>query len=129
MALNNILHIVSYSGRVKKYIEDLEEKVHELPEGYREEKKDFMRHLKGFLQLRFFYAFMSMVFYASIVASITASVGFRINLFRQLYGILGGSTVLIFYFASMYFHNLARLDFENSKTRLISMLTAEHLRD
>ncbi len=129
MPIGEFVKTVSYSGRVKKYIDSLEEKVSDLPEGYNEEKKDFMHHLKGFVQMRFLHAFISMVFYASIVASITASVGFKVNLFQQIYGILGGTTVLVFYFGTLYLHNLAKLDFDNSKTRIISMLTAEHMRD
>ncbi len=116
-----------YSWRVQHYIDTLEQRHDELPDGYDEEKKAFQAAFKRFLRSRTFYLAASLLFYASIITSVTASIGFRINVFEQVYGVLGFSTVAVLYLLTRYNMRLSRADLENARARIISFLTVhEH---
>jgi hypothetical protein len=113
-----------YSWRIQDYITRLEARHDELPAGYEDERAEFDAAFKSFIRARTFYIAATLLFYASIVTSVTASVGFRINVFEQVYGVLGFSTVALLYLFTRYNMRLSRADLQNTRSRLISFLTA-----
>ena len=123
MGFRDYLQKVSYVWRIKYYIESLEERAESIPEGYQDEKKMFLRDLKGYSTTNAVYILIMLTFYASIVTSATAALGFEVYVFEKVYSILGFSTVGVLYFLTRYLRRLALLDLQNSKVRLISLLT------
>ncbi|MDY6777272.1 MAG: hypothetical protein SVU32_01280 [Candidatus Nanohaloarchaea archaeon] len=113
----------SYSWRLRHYIELLEQEVDELPPGYEREKKLFKNDFTRYTHAKTIYAIISLLFYASIVTTITASIGFKINIFQRISGVLGFSTVFILYITSRYLLRMTNLDMENSRARIIAYLT------
>lgn len=113
----------SFVWRIKVYIEELESRVDEIPLEYKKVKQEFEEDLKGYSTVIGIYYVSMLVFYASIVTSVTAALGFEINVFQQVYSILGFSTVGVVYLVSAYLKRLAWVDLDNSRIRLVSYLT------
>ncbi|MDY6770598.1 MAG: hypothetical protein SV186_01425 [Candidatus Nanohaloarchaea archaeon] len=113
-----------YSGRAHHFVTALEDQVDELPDGYSEERDAFNSAVARFVRARTIHTFFTLLFYASVITSITASVGFKINVFERIYGVLGFTTVFLLYLAARYQMRLARADFENTRSRVIAYLTA-----
>ncbi len=108
--------------RMKVYVEELEEQFDELPEGYESVREEFEKHLKSYTTIHGVHIVIMLTFYASIVGSVTASIGFQINVFQQLYSVLGFTTVGLLYVISLYAKHLAEVDLENVRIRTISFL-------
>ena len=124
MDFKQYLQKASYVWRIKYYIESLEKKTESIPDGYQEEKDRFLRDLKGYSTTNAVYILIMLTFYASIVTSATAALGFEVYVFEKVYSILGFSTVGALYFLTRYLRRLALLDLQNSKVRVISFLTS-----
>ena len=109
-------------GRVKFFVDSLEDEFEELPEGYKDRKKEFMAVLGEYSFVNVMYIIISLVFYASIVTSVTATIGFEIDIFSELYSILGFTTAGAIYLIFMYLRKLARADLENHRVKLVSYM-------
>lgn len=127
MSLKGLFERASYAWRIRYYIENLEKEFEELPEEYEEVKQRFLENLRGFVTIKIIYVVIMMTFYASVVTSATAAIGFKVNIFEKIYSIMGFTVVGFLYFLTMYLTRLARADLENSRTRVISYLTAKRL--
>jgi hypothetical protein len=70
---------------------------------------------------------MGAVFYGSIITSVTAEVGLKLNIFQQIFqglaGILGASSILALFFLTRYFATIEKVGLENARARIISYLT------
>jgi len=117
----------SYAWRIRHYIDTLEEEIDERPQGYENVRTEFNYAIQHYSTAKLIYGLISAVFYASIVTSITASVGYQINLFEKISGILGFSTVFLLYLISRYLLRIERADLENSRSRILAYLTHAEL--
>lgn len=117
----------SYAWRIRHYVDMLEHDIDELPEGYEDVRTDFNHAIQHYSTAKLIYGLISAVFYASIVTSITASIGYQINIFEEISGILGFSTVFLLYLISRYLLKIERADLENSRSRIIAYLTHAEL--
>lgn len=113
--------------RIRHFIDELEDEIEELPEEYESIRNQFDKQFNAYAGAKTFYTIVSAVFYASVITSVTASIGFRINIFQQIYGALGFSTVFVLYLLSRYQLKMRRISLENQRARIISYLTARAL--
>lgn len=127
MGFKSYLQKASFAWRNKYYVERLEENIEEFPEGYEDEKNRFFEDLRGYTTTNAVYFMITLTFYASIVTSVTAALGFKVYVFEKVYSILGFSTVGVLYFITRYVRRLALVDLQNSRTRIISYLTMVEL--
>ncbi len=107
-------------GRSRSYILELERELDEVTQQYVEDKNSFLQSIKDYTFLNIFHIVVALVFYASIVTSVTAAIGFELNLFQELYSVLGFTTVAGIYFVTLYFRKLALIDINNRKMKVIS---------
>ncbi len=110
------------TGRIRNFVNNLEDEFEEMPECYEKSRELFDECLKDYITLNTMYVVVSLVFYASIISSVTAALGFEINVFEQLYSVFGFTTAAIVYFVIMFLKKFARVDLENSRSRLVSCL-------
>ncbi len=109
-------------GRIRLFVEKLESEIDGTPECYEKARSEFSKAMKEYISINFMYIIVSLVFYASIVSSVTATLGFEVNIFREVYSIFGFTTAGIVYFITMYLRRVARVDVENSRARLVSCM-------
>ncbi len=110
------------AGRIRDFVDDLEEELEGRPNCYEVSRELFDESLRDYMTLNIMYIVVSLIFYASIVSSITAALGFEINIFEKLYSVFGFTTAALVYFIIYFLRKLARIDLENSRSRLISCL-------
>lgn len=110
--------------RIRHFIDELETEIDEFPAGYEDERHAFNKQLHAYTSAKMAYTLFSALFYASIITSVTASIGFQINIFERIYGALGFSTVFFFYLLTRYQLKMQRISLENQRARVISSITS-----
>lgn len=114
--------------RIRHFIDELEAATDEMPPDYEEKRNAFNRQFHAYNSAKTAHTIFSAIFYASVITSVTASVGFQINIFERIYGTLGFSTVFILYLLSRYQLKMQRISLENHRARMISYLTTTSMR-
>ncbi|MFB6199300.1 MAG: hypothetical protein ABEJ83_00350 [Candidatus Nanohaloarchaea archaeon] len=104
MKLRNIIFELTPLGKanldVKRYIteEDIDE----------EQLKKYEKALKYYRDLKFFQTSLKLLLYASIVTSIAATFGFRLEALKTVASYLGTTLILFLYAAVSYFTMIRR---------------------
>lgn len=112
-----------YTWRIDHRLRALEQEV-DPGTDYQPVRQAFDRALVQYGRARTTHIILALLFYGSLVGSVTAQFGFRIDIFRELSGLLGLGTVFLLYYLSRHSMKLLYADLEHARTRAIAHLAA-----
>lgn len=82
------------------------------------------RAARDYDRVRAGHLLMSLLFYGSLVGSVTAQFGFQVRVFDRVASVLGLSTVFLLYYASRHRMELLAADLEHARAHAVGHLAA-----